>query len=82
MEEVQVLFQRGLHLDSTHGRPQTSCHNEMSPRERSLKRRKRLDIKGRGVTLGIGVSHGDCPITAAAGRLVNAHYPLQTGTAS
>ena len=44
--------------------------------------KNRLRIKGHGVSLGIDMSHVDCPITALAGRLGNTHWPLQTGAAS
>ena len=38
-------------------------------------------MKGRGVSLGLDVSHGDCPNAVSEGRLGNVHWLLQMGTA-
>ena len=37
-------------------------------------------MKGRGVSLGLDVSHGDHKIAALEGCLVNSQLPLKTGT--
>ena len=73
VEEGLAFFQRGLHLSPPPGQPLTSWHNGKSPKERSKKRRKRLRMKVRSVSLGIDVSHRDFLIAALTGRLVNAH---------
>ena len=71
--------QIGLQTAPTPGRPQTSWHNGRSPWERSRKKRKQIRMKGCGMSLGIDVSHGYCPISASSGRLGNTHWPLQRG---
>ena len=53
--------------------PQTYFHNGRSPMEQSQNIIKQLLIKGRGMSLGIDISNGDCPINASAGCLGNAH---------
>ena len=73
VEEGRALCQRGLQLAPPPGQTLTSWHNGKSPKERLQKRTKWLRMKGRSVSLGIDISHGDYLIAALAGRLVNAH---------
>ena len=44
--------------------------------------KKRLCMKGRGDSLGLNVSHGDCPIAASEGHLGNMHWTLNKGADS
>ena len=82
LKEGQAICQIGLHLDPTPGRLQTSYHNGGSPREQSQKNRRLICMKGRGVSLGIDVSHRDRQIAALSGNLNYAHRQLHIGASS
>ena len=82
VKEGQAFCQRGFHLDPPPIQPQTSWNDGQCRLKQLQNIRKLLFMKGRGVSIGIDLSHGDCPIAAPSVSLVNAHLPLQTGAAS